>query len=140
MARPTIYNDDVCNAICEWLASGKSLRSYCKQNGNPAMQTVTRWIVENEAFRVQYAKAREAAGYAHADGVIEIVESVGRGDLDAASARVMMDGRKWGAERMAPKSHMVQSLMHHESPDGSMSPKPTVIEFVSPDFSDESDD
>lgn len=125
--RPTIYSQELADSICEWLADGKSLRSYCKQDGTPGISTITRWIVSNKRFWAQYAQAREAAGYAHADNIVDIVQKIADAELEPNAARVMMDGLKWSAERMAPKSHMPQSLVNHESPNGTMTPKPTEI-------------
>lgn len=128
MARPTDYNEEIAESICSWLAGGKSLRSYCRQEGTPDVTTVCRWIVKHSEFRQQYAQAREAAGYAHGDGVIEIVEMLREGDLDPQTAKAMMDGLKWAAERMAPKAHSAKQDINHTSSDGSLGP--TRIELV----------
>jgi len=124
--RPTKYNADIAAEICTWLAEGKSLRSYCRQRGKPALSSVCLWIVTHDAFSEQYKRAREAAGYAHADSIAELAELVQAGKIEPNAARVAMDGRKWSAERMAPKTHMPQSLVNHQSPDGSMTPKPAL--------------
>ncbi len=136
--RPTDYSDEIANAICTWIAEGKSLRSYCKQKKTPALSTVCLWIVTHEEFSEHYRRAREAAGYAHADNIVDIVQQIADQSLEPNAARVMMDGLKWSAERMAPRSHMPQSLVNHQSPDGSMTPKPTEIIVRAAD--DQSDD
>lgn len=123
MARPTDYNEELAIDICNHIAGGKSLRSYCVNDNAPHVSTVCRWIIKHERFREQYASAREAAGYAHADGIIEIVESLQQEKLEPQVAKVMMDGLKWAAERMAPKAHSSQQKVDHTSSDGSMSPK-----------------
>lgn len=127
IGRPSDYTQELAERICEWLSEGKSLRSFCRQDDTPHVSTVMRWIVTNETFREQYVQAREAAGYAHGDGVIEVVELLRGGDIDPQTAKAMMDGLKWSAERMAPRAHMPQSLINHQSPDGSMTPKPDTI-------------
>ncbi len=121
--RPTTYTPEIADAICTWLASGQSLRAYCRQDDTPALSTVCLWIVTHDDFSEQYAHAREAAGYAHADEITDIAHRVLDGELDPGAARVAMDGKKWAAERMAPKRHMPQSLVNHESPKGTMTPK-----------------
>lgn len=123
MARPTDYNQDLAEEICTWLAGGDSLRAYCRQEGKPHISTVCRWVVSQDEFREQYAWAREAAGFAHGDGVIEVVELLRDGDLDPQTAKAMMDGLKWAAERMAPKSHSSRQELDHTSSDKSMTPK-----------------
>ena len=111
--RPTDYSEETAEAVCEWLAGGKSLRAFCRQEGTPDVTTVCRWIVRHDEFRQQYAHAREAAGYAHGDGIIEIVELLRDGEVDANTAKAMMDGLKWAAERMAPKAHSPRQEIDH---------------------------
>ena len=136
--RPTDYTPELAERICEWLDDGKSLRASCRQENTPHVATVTRWIVTHPAFREQYVWAREAAGYAHADEIADLASRVIEGEIEPHAARVAMDGKKWAAERMAPKAHMPQSLINHESPSGSMTPKPTEVIIRPAD--DQSDD
>lgn len=124
--RPTIYTQELADRICEHIAGGNSLRSFCAQEDAPGISSVTRWIVSKPEFWAQYVQAREAAGYAHADHIADLSQRVESGDIEPQAARVAMDGRKWSAERMAPKTHMPQSLVNHSSPDGSMTPKPAL--------------
>lgn len=139
MARPTKYTKALGDRICARLAGGESLRSICRDDGIPALSTVLLWVVDGKhpEFSVQYRVAREAAGYAHADRIIESVDKVEREEIDAATARAMMDGLKWAAERMAPKAHAPKQAVDHTSSDGSMSPKPTTIELVAPNVDGE---
>ena len=139
MARPTKYSKALAAKICSRLAGGESLRSICKGDKMPAMSTVLLWVVdgEHEEFSEQYRCAREAAGYAHADRVIDTVDKVCVGELDHQSAKAMLDGLKWAAERMSPKAHGPKQEVDHKSGDGSMTPKPTTIHLVAPN--DDSD-
>ena len=123
IGRPTKYSEEIAEAVCSWIAGGKSLRAFCRQEGTPDVTTICRWIVRHDEFRQQYAWAREAAGYAHGDGIIEIVELLRDGGVDPQTAKVMMDGLKWAAERMAPKAHSSRQELNHTSSDGSMTPK-----------------
>jgi len=113
VGRPTDYTPEIAEAVCSWIAGGESLRSYCRQDGTPDVSTVCRWIVRHEEFRKQYTQAREAGGYAHGDGVIEVVELLRDGTIDPQTAKAMMDGLKWAAERMAPKSHSARQEIDH---------------------------
>lgn len=137
--RPTVYTQELADRICEWLAEGKSLRAFVDQNNDsPARSTICLWIVNNDAFSDQYARARQAGGHSHADDILQTAEEVRQGTLDPNAARVVIDAKKWAAERMAPRHHMPQSLVNHQSPDGSMTPKPTEITIRAAD--DRSDD
>ena len=74
MARPTRAKDAVVEEICRRVAAGESLRSICRDDHLPAISTVTMWIVDGTQpeFVDRYFKAREAAGYVHADRIQEI--------------------------------------------------------------------
>lgn len=61
MARPTDYNEEVAESICSWLAGGKSLRSYCRQEGTPDVTTVCRWLKARPKFTESYEAARSVA-------------------------------------------------------------------------------
>lgn len=124
--RPTDYNQEISERICEWLAGGKSLRAFCREDDTPGISTITRWIVTHPQFRAQYAQAREAAGYAHGDEVKEVVELLRAGEVDPQTGKAMMDGLKWVAERMAAKAYGPRQTIDNTSSDGSMTPKPAL--------------
>ena len=127
VGRPTDYSPEVAESICVWLAGGKSLRSFCRKRNTPDLSTITRWIIKHDEFRKQYAEAREAAGYAHGDEVKEVVEMLRGGLIDPTTAKAMMDGLKWSAERMASKAYGPKQDVNHTSSDGSMTPPKTVV-------------
>ena len=115
MARPTDYTPELAEDICKWIAGGKSLRSFCRKPKTPHFSTVCRWIVQNDVFRDQYLRAREAAGFAHADNIVDMVDMIQAKKLEPNAAKVMMDGLKWAAERMAPKHHSPKHNIAHTS-------------------------
>lgn len=131
VGRPSKYSEEIAEAVCSWIAGGKSLRAYCRQDGTPDVTTVCRWIVRHDEFRQQYTQAREAAGYAHGDGVIEVVELLRDGTIDPQTGKAMMDGLKWAAERMAPKAHSPKQQIDHTT--GGEPMRPHVIEIVTPE-------
>jgi hypothetical protein len=129
VGRPSKCTPEVTEEICAWLAGGQSLREFCETHTGekyPDMSTITRWIVRDDEFRKQYAHAREAGGFAAADAILTLSNRASDGLVDANQARIAMDGYKWSAERMAPKSHLVRTEMDLISSDGSMS-APTEI-------------
>lgn len=123
MARPTVMTSDVVNDICIRLAAGDSLRAICRDESMPAVSTVLLAVVQDrDGFRSSYTQAREAAGFAHGDGVIEVVELLRDGVIDPQTGKAMMDGLKWAAERMAPKAHSTRQEVentHRIIDDGS---------------------
>lgn len=136
MARPTKYTPELAERICQHIAGGESLRSFCRSPEEPHVATVCRWIIKHDVFREQYAHAREAAGYAHGDGVIEVVELLRDGAIDPQTAKAMMDGLKWAAERMAPKAHCTKQQIDHTTNGESLTP--TRIEIVAPSMDKDS--
>lgn len=126
--RPTVYTLELSDDICEHLAGGKSLVSWCAKPGHPKYTTVARWLREDEEFQQRYVRAREAQADYLAEEVVEIADKVrhavkktvhtepGKDDtkklhteevhLDAVErSRLMMDARKWYAAKLAPKKY-----------------------------------
>lgn len=144
MARPTKLTDHSRSEICERLAGGESLRSICADDHIPHISNVLQAVVDDrDGFREQYTRAREAAGYAHADKIVEVAYKLEAGDIEPNAARVMLDGFKWAAERQAPKQHSPKQEIDHRSPDGSMTPQRIEIvpgQEIDDDGSDGPDD
>lgn len=103
IGRPSILTDELTGRICEWIADGNSLRTFCMEEGNPNYSTVQKWLLNNEAFREQYKMARETQAHNDADRMNEIIAQVASGELKPDQGRVMMDALKWTAGRRLPK-------------------------------------
>jgi hypothetical protein len=101
MGRPTDFTDALADEICKRLAEGRSLRAIGEEIDMPSAETVRRWLRDNEAFRGQYALAREEQASFYADEIIEIADT----EQDPNRARVRIDARKWKASKMAPKAY-----------------------------------
>jgi hypothetical protein len=117
MARPSSFTAELADHICEQLANGISLRELCRDDESmPAQSTVFRWLAQDEAFREQYTRAREAQADVMADEILAIADESERdtiktatGDLPnsewIARSRLRVDARKWLASKMAPKKY-----------------------------------
>lgn len=90
--------------ICDWLAGGKSLAGYCREN-EIGYSTVMQWLDGDPTFAENYARAREEAGHADADAVTDIRERVLRGEIAPDVARVAIDAAKWSAGKRQPKKY-----------------------------------
>jgi hypothetical protein len=101
MGRPSKFSDKLADRICERIANGESLRSICADKNEPGKRTVMTWLSSNEAFRHQYARAREDQADHYADEIIEIADN----EADTNRARVRIDARKWKASKLAPKRY-----------------------------------
>lgn len=137
MARPTLCTKKITDEICTRIADGESLRSICNDKHLPEKSSVLLWVVTGRLiegteskFSDQYHASREAAGYSHADEALALRHELREGSLDPQTAKVILDALKWGAERMAPKSHSARQEIDHRSSDGSMTPSQLTDEQI----------
>jgi hypothetical protein len=109
---------ELARELCDYIAEGGSLRSFCEQPGRPQKRTVLRWLRENEVFRTQYARAREDQADHFFDEIQEIADDARNDFMDrqtrngtirvldpeaVARSRLRIDARKWMAGKMRPK-------------------------------------
>jgi len=127
--RPSEFREDIASHICSEIASGRSLRSICDDEGMPDKATIFRWLSKHEAFRDQYVRAQEDRAAALAEDILEIADEGNAEDVQRAKLRV--DARKWLMSKMAPKKYGDKQEIDHKSSDGSM--RPTFqVEFIGP--------
>ena len=118
MARPTIYSQKLADEICDWIADGGSLTSYCKQPNTPDKSTVVKWLFsdKHEGFINQYARAREAQAEMFADQIIDIADGdehdtiitedgIQKNREVIERSRIKIDARKWVAAKLLPKKY-----------------------------------
>lgn len=102
------FSQEAADIICDRLAKGESLRRICGEPRDPSvpgMNTVFRWLAENDTFAKQYARARDVQADTFVDEIVAIADGeVGPTD-DPARDRLRIDARKWVAARMAPKKY-----------------------------------
>lgn len=114
--RPTDYTPEIAEAICEHIANGRSLVTYCKENG-VHYSTVMRWLSSNEQFRDNYTRAREDQANFLAEEILRISDD-GTNDTYTdedgkvvvnqdvlARSRLRVDSRKWYASKLLPKKY-----------------------------------
>lgn len=130
--RPSDYLPEVAADICSLLADGESLRKVCDRPGMPSKASVFRWLAEHQEFRDQYAKATETRADAIFEEMFDIADAVAEEAAAVGKARLRIDTRKWALARMNPKKYgdKVSQDIDFKSSDGSMTPKPTVIQLL----------
>lgn len=133
VGRPSKFTEEIATTICDRLAGGESLRSICETEGLPDRNTVIRWILGNEDFYRQYARAREIQMEGWAEDIVEISDQVliGKktktypdgttevmtGDM-IERARLKVDTRKWVMSKLAPKKYGEMHMLKHAGSDG----------------------
>lgn len=74
------FNQEIADRICEWIAEGKSLREFCRQEGMPCFKTVYIWRKENEEFRMNYSIARQVGFDMIAEEALAIADTPVEGE------------------------------------------------------------
>jgi hypothetical protein len=95
--RPSTYSLEVADAICERLCEGESLLSITRDEDMPSYRTVMRWADDIPEFSAEYARARAVQADHEAQEIKEIADD--KRHLPE-ERRIMVDARKWRAERM----------------------------------------
>jgi hypothetical protein len=129
--RPSSYTEKLGLLICTRLADGESLRKICTDASMPSKTSVFRWLAaeKNEAFRNQYARARELQADSFVDDMIDIADDAANDTIETEAgercnaewisrSRVRIDTRKWIAARMAPKKYGDRLDLNHAGKDG----------------------
>lgn len=116
MGRPTTFNQEIADKICELIAThGDTLDRLRDTYGIPDKNTIYMWTQRYDHFNIAYARARRAQAQLFADEVIEISDCVAFDtviDQDGnercnnewiARSRLRVDSRKWLAAKLLPR-------------------------------------
>ena len=112
--RPSSFTEEIAAEICRRMAEGESVRKILSEPHMPTWSMVWRWLEDNEIFRAQYARAREAQAHALVSQIFDIADDdsadwterdgvpVVNGEAIQRS-RLRVDTRKWFASKVLPK-------------------------------------
>lgn len=112
--RPTTYNETLAGTLLDWMAEGKTVRSWCKAN-DVGQTTIAQWRRAHPEFAKLYAQAREDQGDAIADMAVD--ESLDM-DMPSDQKRIVVDTRKWFASKMRPKVYGDKLTSEVTGPNG----------------------
>lgn len=131
MGRPSKYNEEIAEKICEQIALGRSLVAICRDDGGvPNYSTVMRWLKEHDQFRESYERAREDQADFLADEIIELADTCREGQKRTQKAdgsieivmgdmvertRLQIEARKWTAMKLKPKKYGDRQQIEHSS-------------------------
>jgi hypothetical protein len=93
------YSPELAETICEVVAAGGDIATYCEAKGTPAARSVFRWLATKPEFMALYQAARIIQADAYADQCVKIAD----GDTDPSKVRNQLNARWWAAERANPK-------------------------------------
>jgi hypothetical protein len=127
MGRLSTYTQEIADAICERISEGHSLRTICAVDGMPSVPTVCRWVLDNDEFAEQYARARRMQAELLADQLFGIADDDTKditGELEMPNgvavqrSRLMVDTRKWYLSKVLPKIYGDKVVQEHQGKDG----------------------
>lgn len=103
----------VMNSICDLVAQRNNLMQLSKLPEFPTYSTLRQWLCEDEQLSAQYARARQARADARADYIDHINSMLLAGQIDAQTARVMIDSEKWQAGKENSKRYGERLEVNH---------------------------
>ena len=77
-----------------------------------------RWLADDQEWREQYARAREAGD----DAMAEDIQDIADGTEDPNDKRVRIDARKWLLAKRQPKKYGDATLIKHGDANGEKIP------------------
>lgn len=132
--RPSQFNQDVADVICERIVEGQSLREIVRDPVMPASSTVFKWLSQFLSFAEQYTRAREAQADTIFDEILDIADNAQNDWMERAGedggtslvenresirrAQLRIDARKWMAGKLRPKKYSDKLELEHSGKDG----------------------
>jgi len=143
--RPSIYSDEIVEAICAGIREGKSVRSICLDKDMPCEAIVYVWLQDKPEFLEKYIRAREGQADYFAEEIIDIADNANNDYMEKKDredqhigwvengeflrrSHLRIEARKWLAARMAPKKYGDLKQVEMAGKDGG----PIKTEDVSP--------
>jgi len=143
--RPSSYNEVIADAICDELATGRSLLQITEGKDFPSERTVYRWLEINAEFRQKYARAREFQAEHYASQIVAladtpvvarkiVIKADGSEEITIGDAvdrtRLQIDARKWYAARLNPKKYGDKIEQFISGPEGGPIKASISVQFV----------
>ena len=132
--------------IHAWIESGKTLRSYCRQDGKPCYSTVYDWLEADVAQNTRFAHARDLGEAQILQECLEIADNTQEGQIvtekpdgtTEVKRADMIEHRKLRIEtrlkllaKWNPRKYGDKVQQELSGPDGGPIPTAISIEFVS---------
>lgn len=113
---PSKKTPEICEAICDGIAQGKSARTMCVEIGI-AQPTLWKWLNDDEQFAKHYARAKELGHDLLAEEILQIADETQNDWLEREDgtryidneavqrSRLRVDARKWYLSKLSPKKY-----------------------------------
>lgn len=115
MAAPVGYDwPAIMNEVAEWLASGRTIRDYCRQEGKPHNSLVHQHIARDPEMVQRIAHARAEGCDAIAEEALAIADECAEKPELATACKVRFEGRlrlmsKWNSGRYGDRQQVEHS-------------------------------
>lgn len=95
---------DFAEEICAWIAAGKTLRDYCRQEGKPGWDTIYNWAKADAEFGRRFARAREDGQDVMSEQCVELADLQPADQTEVQWRRLQIDTRlkllaKWNPRK-----------------------------------------
>lgn len=114
--RPSLYSDELAEAICDRLINGESMRQICAGDDMPNRSTVLRWMAGRPEFATRCAHARVLQADLMDDMILET--AVATTPESAPADRVKISAFQWRAAKLDPKKYGDAMQMKHSGAIG----------------------
>lgn len=98
----------VADEVVDWISEGKTLRSFCRQDGRPARRTIDGWREKDENFRARIARARDIGFDVIAEECLEIAD-------DATNDWMEREGKNGESYTVIDSEHIQRSRLRIET-------------------------
>ena len=68
-------NQVIVEEICDWIAHGNTLRSYCRQKNKPNWRTIYNWLDKDSEFSSRFTQVRMMGADAIAEEALELIDT-----------------------------------------------------------------
>lgn len=136
MARPSEYNIELCNEICERIVLGEHIKPILDSDDKfPTFPTWCKWKRENDELFNLYTRSIQDKAEMLIFEINQTMQDVRTGNLDASQGRLIIDTYKWMASKFYPK--MFGDKVDVTSGDKPIQVAPQQIIFQAPKEEDE---
>lgn len=114
MARPSEYNFEMCQQICDEVAEGFNIKTVLKSKSEyPDFSTWCRWKRNNEELRNLYVNAMQDKAESEIEELDRVYDMLKNGELEPSAANVLIQTKKWTAAKFYPKMFGDKILQEH---------------------------
>ena len=124
--KPSIYDPDAVERLCEHLATGMSVKEACGKSGAPSRTDFYVRLAKDDEFRTVIARAREAQAGALIDETLEMADAATPENWQVVRMRIW--ARQWFASKVAPRTY--GDKVQHTDAAGNNPSMLVQIEFV----------